>query len=125
MTPTTPEALVAATLVLVADHQDLLTAPAQREAQARQLREVAELVRDQDPPVRGATAVAVFLRLLDCVGRLERAAQDVPGLGIVSARLGVWLDAVTWARDAALTASIRKGPTVKREVKLKGWNRPG
>ncbi len=123
---TTPEALIAATLVLVADHQDLLTAPAQREAQARQqLREVAEMVRDQDPPVRGAIAVAVFLRLRDCLSRLERAAQDVPALVRVRDRLRAWRAELDLAHARALTAAIHRGPARRPEpVKRTGWNRP-
>jgi hypothetical protein len=78
MTLATHEALIAATLTLVADHQDLLTHVWQRAAQVRQLAEVAALLRDQDPPLRSATAVVVYGRLVDCLTRLEHAGRADP-----------------------------------------------
>ena len=126
MIPAAPEALISAALVLVHDHQDLITHPGQRAAQARQLEEIAILVRGLDPPVRGTIAVAVFLRLVDCVGRLERAAQDVPALTRVRSRLRDWRGDLEMAHARALTQAIHRGPARRREkANLTGWNRPG
>lgn len=126
MIPTAPEALIVSTLVLVRDHADLLTHPPQQAAQARQIGEVAALVRDQDPPVRGSTAVAIFGRLVDCIARLERASQDAPGLVRVRDRLRAWRGELEMAHARALTQAIHRGPARRREqAKLTGWNRPG
>lgn len=113
MIPATPEALVAGALRVLTDHQDLLVHEWARRAQARQLAEIVGLVREQDSG-RPADLLAVFAKLVDCAARVERAVPDGPEWLRVRDRLRSWRTDLAFARDVALTRSLRKGPAVRR-----------